>query len=68
MAFIERDGGHVFYEVLGPESGAANLIFLHGGGGNATTWWQQIEHFSKDYRICVIDNRGFGRSHGQACV
>ena len=63
MAFIERDGGHVFYDVLGPESGAANLIFLHGGGGNATTWWQQIEHFSKDYRICVIDNRGFGRSH-----
>ena len=39
------------------------LLLLHGGGGNATIWWQQIDHFASSYTTVTIDNRGFGRSH-----
>ncbi|MEO0804115.1 MAG: alpha/beta hydrolase [Cyanobacteria bacterium J06642_2] len=60
MAFLEFNGGNIFYEVYGE---GPSLIFLHGGGGNATSWYRQIPFFSKQYKCVVIDNRGFGRSY-----
>jgi len=29
----------LYYEVHGTED--PGLVFAHGGGGNATSWWQQ---------------------------
>ena len=60
MAYVKSGDFSVFYEVEG--EGPA-LVFLHGGGGNASSWWQQVAHFSKSYKTIVVDNRGFGRTH-----
>ena len=60
MPFVENGGAHIYYDVLGE---GPDLVFLHGGGGNSTSWWQQIGDFSRHYRCTFIDNRCFGRSH-----
>ena len=60
MPFVEADGINIYYEVEGSGPG---LVFLHGGGSNASTWWQQIDHFAASYTCVAIDSRGFGRSH-----
>ena len=60
MPFVENEGAHIFFDVEG--AGPA-LLFLHGGGGNASSWYRQIDFFSKSYTCVVIDARGFGRSH-----
>ena len=60
MPFIENEGANLFYDVQGS---GPNLLFLHGGGGNATIWYNQISHFAQSYTCVVMDARGFGRSH-----
>lgn len=60
MPFVDNQSAKIFYEVEGSGPG---LLFLHGGGGNSTSWYQQIDHFSSRYACVMIDARGFGRSH-----
>ena len=43
-------------------AGAQAILFCHGAGGNATSWWQQIPEFSGQYRTLAMDHRGYGRS------
>jgi len=38
------------------------VIFIHGAGGNAAVWWQQMAHFSANYKCVAYDLPGFGRS------
>ncbi len=38
------------------------LLFIHGAGGNAAIWWQQVEVFSQTHRVVAYDHRSFGRS------
>ncbi len=38
------------------------LIFLHGIGGDAETWRQQLDGFSRDYRAIAWDMPGYGDS------
>lgn len=38
------------------------LILLHGNGENGTYFTNQIEYFSKSYRVFAIDTRGHGKS------
>lgn len=38
------------------------LILLHGNGEDGTYFSNQIEHFSKFYRVFAIDTRGHGKS------
>ena len=38
------------------------IFFVHGAGGNAASWWQQVPHFVDQYRILTLDHRGFARS------
>ena len=38
------------------------IFFVHGAGGNAASWWQQVPHFVDLYRILTLDHRGFARS------
>ena len=59
MPTIEREGATLYYEVHG--SGPA-VVFVHGSGGNALSWWQQIPHFAARHRVVAFDHRGFGRS------
>ncbi len=61
MPFVEHADARIYYEVWGP-SDAPALVFAHGAGGNTLSWWQQIPHFSKRYRVLAFDHRLFGRS------
>lgn len=56
---ISRDLLH--YEIIGKED-APWLVFVHGAGGSIRTWKFQIEHFSKNFRLLLIDLRDHGFS------
>lgn len=62
-----KDDVRLFYQSYGfPDGAGADdrdvLIFVHGAGGNAASWWQQVPHFVDRYRIVTLDHRGFARS------
>jgi 3-oxoadipate enol-lactonase len=59
MPFVNSDGHPLYYERSG--SGPA-VLFLHGAGSNAATWWQQLPAFSARYTCITADIRCFGRS------
>jgi 3-oxoadipate enol-lactonase len=52
----------IYYVERGPDDAAETLLFCHGAGGNAASWWQQLPEFARDYRCIAFDHRGFGRS------
>ena len=59
MPVLNRDGLSLYYEVHG--KGPA-VVFAHGAGGNAASWYQQVPHFAPDHTVLTLDHRGFGRS------
>jgi 3-oxoadipate enol-lactonase len=59
MPRARLNGADLYYEEHG--SGPA-LVFVHGGGGNHLSWWQQVPVFSPRYRCVTYDQRGFGSS------
>lgn len=63
MPTVSSHGLDVYYEVHGD---GPPVLFAHGAGGNTLIWWQQVQHFAREYRVIVIDHRGFGRSVGAA--
>jgi pimeloyl-ACP methyl ester carboxylesterase len=51
----------VNYEEVGdPE--AKTIIFVHGAGGSAATWFMQLRGFSNDFHIVAIELNGHGKS------
>lgn len=59
MPFVQSVNANIYYEAHG--SGPA-IVFAHGAGGNAASWWQQVPHFVRDHRVITFDHRTFGRS------
>ncbi len=59
MPFASSERAEIYYECHG--AGPA-VVFAHGRGGNAASWWQQVPRFAREYRVVVFDHRGFGRS------
>lgn len=59
MPFIESRGRRIYYERHG--QGPA-VLFCHGAGSNAATWWQQLPAFGARHTCITIDIRCFGRS------
>jgi 3-oxoadipate enol-lactonase len=59
MPFVDSRGRNIYYERQG--SGPV-ILFLHGAGSNAATWWQQLPAFSSRYTCLTMDIRCFGRS------
>jgi pimeloyl-ACP methyl ester carboxylesterase len=59
LAFIERNGIKVYYEVHG--NGPA-LLLTHGFGASSRMWAGQIEALAKDFQLILWDLRGHGRS------
>ena len=55
----------MYYEQHGA---GADLVFVHGAGGNHLSWWQQVSAFSPHYRCTVYDARGWGLSRGEMAV
>ena len=59
MPHLELDDGfRLYYERHG--SGPA-VLFAHGAGGNALTWWQQVPAISRRYTAVTFDHRAFAR-------
>lgn len=59
MAFVRRDGVDLYYECHGD---GTPILFCHGAGSNAATWWQQLPAFAPRHRCVTVDLRCFGRS------
>ena len=60
MPHVELDDGfRLYYERHGE---GPPVVFAHGAGGNAMSWWQQVPPFSERYTTIVFDHRAFGRS------
>ncbi len=64
MPHLELDGDfRLYYELHGRKPGSAPAVmFAHGAGGNALSWWQQVPAFSDRYTVVTFDHRAFGRS------
>ena len=63
MPNATNDGVELYFELHGnSESSNGALVFAHGAGGNAASWWQQVPTFIDSYQVVVFDHRGFGRS------
>ncbi len=60
MPYARSGDIDIYYEVHGDTGDA--LVFAHGAGGNATSWWQQVPAFAPRHRVAVFDHRGFARS------
>ena len=54
---VTASGTHYAREGEGPA-----LLFIHGAGGNAAAWFQQVEAFARDYCVMCIDLPGFGQT------
>jgi pimeloyl-ACP methyl ester carboxylesterase len=59
MAFIERDGVKLHYEVHGS---GPTILLTHGFGASSRMWTGQIETLAKDFQLILWDLRGHGRS------
>ncbi len=61
MPFIDVNETPLYYEDYGPKD-APVLVFSHSLFFTSYMFHQQVEHFSKDYRVICYDHRGQGRS------
>lgn len=59
MPFVPSRGRAIYYERQG--EGPA-VLFCHGAGSNAATWWQQLPAFTARHTCVTMDIRCFGRS------
>jgi 3-oxoadipate enol-lactonase len=59
MPFVESRARRIYYERHG--QGPA-VLFCHGAGSNAATWWQQLPAFEARHTCITMDIRCFGRS------
>ena len=64
MPHLTVRGCRLYYEVHGRVGPA--LVFAHGRGGCAASWWQQVPALRDDHRVVIYDSRGFARSVAEA--
>jgi len=57
---LSTDGTPISYEVYG--SGEPALVFVHGWSCDGRYWRKQVPHFSKKYRVVILDLAGHGHS------
>jgi pimeloyl-ACP methyl ester carboxylesterase len=62
MAWIDRDGVRIHYEVHGPADGRLALMLTHGFAASSEMWAGNLESLSTDRQVVVWDLRGHGRS------
>lgn len=59
MPYCAVDDISLYYNEIG--SGEP-LLFIHGLGSSSRDWFEQVDHFSDEYRVLRVDLRGHGRS------
>ncbi len=52
-------GVSLYYESIGA---GETLLLIHAGIADSRMWDQQVEEFSKHYRVIRLDVQGFGKS------
>ena len=65
MPYIEAKDCRLHYTVddhTDPWSKPDSVLFVHGFTENTEAWRQWVPHFSRQYRVVRIDQRGFGNS------
>jgi long-chain acyl-CoA synthetase len=60
----EPAGEPVRFSVIdaGPRDALRTMVFVHGFGGRAAYWHNQLDHFHYDSRVIAMDLRGHGYS------
>jgi len=61
VPYANNQGVRIHYEV---EGDGQPLVLLHGGLGSLQAWYEMsyVESLKKDYRLILIDARGYGAS------
>jgi 3-oxoadipate enol-lactonase len=59
-AFVDVDGGQLYYEECG--TGASAVVLLHDGVVNSAVWDDVWPSFCKRFHAVRYDRRGYGRS------
>ena len=62
MAFLERDGVSLYYEVHGPASSRTPMLLTHGYSASSAMWKPNIPALAGKRRVITWDMRGHGRS------
>ena len=59
-----EDAEPVRFSVIdaGPRDALRTMVFVHGFGGRAAYWHNQLDHFHYDSRVIAMDLRGHGYS------
>ena len=52
----------LYYETIKKDETSQWVVFIHGIGGSTLTWKKQIDDFSKNHNILLIDLAGHGKS------
>jgi 3-oxoadipate enol-lactonase len=56
---VKVNGTSVHYRIAGK---GKNLVLIHGAGDNLEMWYNQVEAFSRSYRVITYDVRGSGKT------
>ena len=60
MPYVKlKDGNRLWYEEKGK---GMPIVFMHGWLGSSWHFSNQIDYFSKAYRVFVFDHKGHGKS------
>ncbi|WP_027378567.1 alpha/beta fold hydrolase [Chryseobacterium daeguense] len=57
--FVEANGVKLYYETYGE---GEPVLMLHGNGQSISAFMNQVEEFSKKYKVIIVDCRGRGQS------
>jgi len=66
MPIIEAYGmrGNVVFGTAERAEGKDSLVFIHGAGGNWTSWQPQLDYFSRAFNCFVVELPGHGAAQG----
>lgn len=66
LTLTTRDNEHLNAWLATPPNPRGTVIYLHGNGGNLSTFVKGVETFYKNgMRVLIIDYRGYGLSSGR---
>lgn len=57
--YVDVNGVNLYYEVYGE---GEPLLMIHGNGGSFSCFENQVEEFSKHFKVLLVDCRGRGNS------
>jgi pimeloyl-ACP methyl ester carboxylesterase len=57
--------GNVVFGKAEREQGRESLVFIHGVGGNRTSWYHQRNYFSRAFNCLIMELPGHGAAQGQ---